>query len=443
MKNTYILRYSWKDIWHTTNRPFTLINIIAIVVSVTTLVLLLGGLQSFEDNRENKIDAAGLAIEATSYEESKISQEQRESLAKLANVKSSHWWKPTLFVFYKKKGGLFEKASGQTIDLQDPILENLKDVRNNARVTFLDKSKIKDSAYDEIGIIIPFGMLKQLKYLPEAVNVEQEKTWKHIPLPKTIRVRIKEKGLGGMPMIFDLPIIGIVDDKTLGRYLVTKECYEMLGLQWNTNFMPHLKKRDGSPLFPDQKPTNTPPPSIQRSADTHVSVYVDDRQQLLPVLRKIRVLGLRASSALEFFLQDYQQQETFFIAAASGICFALFLFTGVILFATFYALTLRKRKEIGILKSCGASSWLVTKIFVLQALNIGFLAISVGIASGVLLGSQLSQYAKEKLDTNVFSMPEQYLVFIFGYGLLFCLLVTFIPVRMAVKVDADTVIRAN
>lgn len=443
MKNTYILRYSWRDIWHTTNRPFTLINIVAIVVSVTTLVLLLGGLQAFQNSSNDRIGETGLSIEATAHEESKISKEQKESIAQLKNINYSYWWKPTLFLFYNAQGHLYDGIGGRTVDLQDPLLKNLKDIRNNDNISFFDKSQIKDSVFGEIGIIVPFVMLKQLSFLPPSAVINQEKTWKHIPLPKTLRIRIKEQG--GVAMDFDLPIVGIISGATSGRYLVTKECYEILGLQWNSEFMPHLKKRDGSPVFPDAKSTDSPPPSLQPSNDTHASIYVSDRKHLLSVLQKVRGLGLRASSALEFHLQDYEQQETFFIAAASGICFALFLFTGVILFATFYALTLRKRKEIGILKSCGASSWLVTKIFVLQALNIGFLAITCGIASGVLLGTQLSEYIQEKIQTSAsfFSMPQQYVVFIFGYGLLFCLLVTFIPVRMAVKVDADTVIRAN
>ena len=58
MQATYILKYVWSDLWHKANRPFSLINIIAIGLATAVLVILLGSFLAFRRNGEELMDRA-------------------------------------------------------------------------------------------------------------------------------------------------------------------------------------------------------------------------------------------------------------------------------------------------------------------------------------------------------------------------------------------------
>ena len=447
MKLSYILRYSWQDIWSASNRTFTLINLIAITISISVFIVLAGGFLAFRENGKQMMDQMGLGIEVSAQQERELTPDERSRLQKIKGVSASYTWTPSLFFFYNNQGALRDIIGGRTVDLRDPLLSSLRDIRGDKPVRFLDKGQLKHKLYDELGLIVPFVMLKQLAYLPPTATVDKPDSWKQIPLPNKLSIRIKSRD--GTPAVVGLPIVGIVADLEGGRYLVTKDCDQIFGNQWRDEYRPFLQDRHGGKLFPQaMMPADKSNPLAKRKqnyVNTHATVYAQGRDEVLPLLQLIRgELSLKADCALEYYLEDYKQQETFFIAAVGGICLVMFFFSGVVLFATFQALILRKTQEIGILKACGSSKILVYVIFALQALLISALSVIFGVSIGLGAGWKLSSNIQKALQLKKgqwFVFPPEYLALLFGLSLLFCLLVTFFPVRMAVKVDPDRVMR--
>ena len=447
MKLNYIVRYSWQDLWSASNRTFTLINLIAITISISVFIILAGGFLAFRENGKQMIDQMGLGIEVSAQQERELTPKEREQLAKLKGVSASYSWTPSLFFFYNKQGALRDVIGGRTVDLRDPLLASLRDIRSNKPVRFLGKGQLKAGDYDELGLIVPFVILKQLDYLPPTATADKPDSWKQIALPDKLTIRIKSRD--GEPTVVGLPIVGIVSEIEGGRYLVTKDCDQLLGNHWRDDYRPFLQDRHGRKLFPQATaPAGQPNPLVGRQpkyVSTHATVYAKSRDEVLPLLQLIRgELNLKADCALEYYLEDYQQQETFFIAAVGGICLVMFFFSGVVLFATFQALILRKTQEIGILKACGSSKILVYIIFALQALLISSLSVLLGAGIGLGSGWELSGYIQNTLQLKKgqwFIFPPEYLALLFGLALLFCMMVTFFPVRMAVKVDPDRVMR--
>ncbi|HON44796.1 MAG TPA: FtsX-like permease family protein, partial [Planctomycetota bacterium] len=130
---------------------------------------------------------------------------------------------------------------------------------------------------------------------------------------------------------------------------------------------------------------------------------------------------------------------------AGGICCIMFFFSGVILFSTFQSLILRKLKEIGILKACGASKFLIYQIFSLEAILVSTLSSLIGVGLGTLFGFKMDSWLQEYLqlpESTWFLLPTYFIVAVFLGGICFCLCVTFFPIRMAVRVDPDVVIRS-
>lgn len=448
MNTSYIVRYIWRDIWHSVNRPFTLINLIAIGISTAVLVLLAGGFFAFQANAEKVMDKLGLSIEVTAREERVISDEVRQKLGKLPGMSAISWWTPIRFLFYDKGERLHEEIEGRTLDMKDPVVSSFQDFRTKEPIRFKTKQELGKDYYDELGFIAPFLVLKQLGYIPPAASAEKIETWKNLDLPTHLEIRLLKDGPSEAPSRVRLPIVGILPESEGGRYFVTKDCYKIFLHAWQDAFMPFLMDRYNRPLFPDakQKATTTPVffGGIPSDPDTHATVYANTRKDILPLLQEIRGMGLKADCALEDYLGDYEEQEIFFMASGGGICVVMFFFAGVILFSTFQALILRKLKEIGILKACGFSPWLIYKIFLGEAITLSGMSTLLGILLGVWGGNAISQFVQKEFllpDTQWFILPFFVVAAILACGIFFCILVTFLPVTTAVKVDPDVVIR--
>ena len=448
MKFRYMVKYVWLDIWHKQNRPFTLINLLALTITTTVLVVLLGGFLAFRRNSEQLLDRQSLSIEITTKGEGVIAEAMKQQLAGLQGMASLQWWTPTIFLFYTQDGRLCDGISGRTVAVSDPLLDSLRDLRNNQTIRFLGRKELGHGLYDELGIIVPFLMLKQLAYLPPAASWSKPETWKAHPLPTKIKFMIRESRTGATPVDIELPVVGIVADIEGGRYLITKDCYRILGSGWNNAWRSQLKDRRQQLLFADAKGSAGQEPlaiaKLPAPPDTHGTAYVKQRSNLLPLLKSIRDRGLKADCAMEYTLRDYQQQETFFIAAGGGICWTLFFFSGVILFATSQAMVLRKLKEIGILKACGASKPLVHYLFAMQTTLISGMASIFGIILGTGCAVYLAYVAQTYLQLamrDYFLVPWPYLTGIWLFDIVFCLLITFFPVYSCVRLDPDQVMK--
>lgn len=448
MKRRYIFRYVWHDLWHSSNRPFTLINLIAIGISTAVLVLLAGAFFAFKENGEKMMDKLGLSLEVTSHEEKNISDELRQKISQLPGVSSTAWWTPTIFLFYDKQGRLYDGIGGRTIDMEDPLMETFQDFRSKSAIRFKSKKEL-NTPYNELGIIVPFVIMKQLGYLPAAASPDKPETWQNIAFPSHLQIMAREDKLTSIPLIVSLPLLGILPESENGRYFVTKDCYTIFGYTWRNEFRPYLWDRNKNPLFPGSNPepgmTNPLEKELPFPPPSHVTLYAMNRNTLLPLLHHVRSLGLKADCVLEDYLKDYQQQEIFFMASAGGICLVMFFFSGVILFSTFQALILRKLKEIGILKACGSSQFLVYRIFLFEAALISTMSTLFGSGLGAWAGVQMSCFIQKEFimpDIVWYNLPPLFLAIVFIFGIVFCLLVTFFPVRMAVKSDADILIRS-
>jgi len=437
VKKNYIAKYVWKDIWYRGNRPFTLINLIAVGIATAVFVILAGSFMAFEKNTDAMMDSLGLSIEISSKEEQAMPDNIREELHHLENISSLHWWTPTSLLFYDKDGTLRAGLAGRTVELADPLVLSLRDIRSQEPIRFLPKEKMKDAWYDELGIIVPLLILKQLSYLPASADATKPETWKDENFPTHLRMRLRTSDV-------ELPIIGVAAETENGNYLMTKDCYTIFALAWHEIWKTNLLDRKGNPIFPNVTQIKIAH-TVPKMKDTHATAYAQTREDIIPIIHHIRSMGLRATSGLEDYIDDYEQQETFFIAAAGGICCIMFFFSGVILFSTFQSLILRKLKEIGILKACGASKFLIYQIFSLEAILVSTLSSLIGVGLGTLFGFKMDSWLQEYLqlpESTWFLLPTYFIVAVFLGGICFCLCVTFFPIRMAVRVDPDVVIRS-
>jgi cell division protein FtsX len=448
MYANYMLKYVWSDLWHKSNRPFTLINLVAISLATAVLVILLGSFLAFQRNGEQLMDRVGLSIEIHAGPNQTITDEVKPKLQSLQGVSSLQWWTPALFLFYSQQGRLCDNIRGRTVDLSDPLLATLRDMRGQQKIRLLSRQELGDRAYDELGIIVPFIMLKQLSYLPQSASYNNPASWRNQTFPEKIRIAVKENLPGATPIEVDLPVLGVVEDIEGGRYLLSKDCYRMFGYNWRNVFKPLLQDRQGRPMFANAGEATDEARKLLASMpafpDSHGTVYAQKPEHLIPLLKQVRSLGLKAECALENHLEGYEQQKSFFMAVAGGISLTMFFFCGVILFATFKALVLSKWKEIGILKACGASRTLVYLLFALHVILLSGMATIMGMAIGAGGATQIGKLLQKQLElqnSQWFWMPLEYMTGLLTFFVGFCLIVAFFPVRAAARVDPDSVMR--
>lgn len=449
MKFDYILKYAWNDLWHFENRSFTYINLIAVCISTTILILLSGAFIAFQANRDKMVSKTGLRIEVNAAEDRQINNKEEKDLLALEGVDTVHWWTPTILLFYNKQGRLFDGIGGRTIDANDPLMESLKDVRTNKRIAFKNKKEL-GTVYDEVGIIVPFIVLKRLSFIPAKARGDRPETWKDVEFPKYLKIMIRESKRGAQPIDLKLPIVGIVSELE-GRYLLTKDCYKIIGNKWQNDFRGILKDRNGKNIFPEFAKEKISITFIQKmqkiigkQEKDYATVYAKNRNNILPLIKNIRELGLKADCSLEDYLGKYKQQELFFMAVAGGICIVMLFFSGVVLFATFQALILRKFKEIGILKASGANNTLVYKIFLMESVIMASKSLFIGIVIGILTGVFTGNYIQKALEygqKEIFVISYPSIAAIFFLGVSFCVAITFLPIRVATGVEPDKVMR--
>ncbi|NUM34789.1 MAG: FtsX-like permease family protein [Candidatus Brocadiae bacterium] len=176
------------------------------------------------------------------------------------------------------------------------------------------------------------------------------------------------------------------------------------------------------------------------------SLYLRDRKFIHETLESLRSMGLFASSPLERYLKTFSRQESFF-TGATIVIFSLVLFlSSVVLFSTFYSSILRKRKEIGIFKAYGASSFLVLILFYIQTTVIVFLGcisgIAIGFQTGIFLSKSLNHFAHLSQGGLEFSLPLSSVFGLTSVMLLTSWIAVFIPARIAISVDPAEVVRS-
>jgi lipoprotein-releasing system permease protein len=116
--------------------------------------------------------------------------------------------------------------------------------------------------------------------------------------------------------------------------------------------------------------------------------------------------------------------------------------------ASLILLVMEKHRDIGILKTMGASANSVTAIFMMQGLIIGLVGTLVGASAGYLASTVLTRYQLIKVPADVYQMsympfrvlPLDFALVVIG-AILVCFIATIYPSRQAAKLDPVQALR--
>jgi lipoprotein-releasing system permease protein len=177
---------------------------------------------------------------------------------------------------------------------------------------------------------------------------------------------------------------------------------------------------------------------------TGVEVKVDD-------IYNVRSIGnnIQAKLGLPYYTRNWMEMHKNIFAALQLEKIAMFVILAMIVFvaafniaSTLIMVVMEKNKDIAILKSMGASSGGIMKIFMFEGLIIGFFGTFLGFVSGYIICFLLKRYEFIKLDPNVYyisTLPVKMvwsdISLIAVSSLLLCLLATIYPAWQASKLD--------
>lgn len=119
------------------------------------------------------------------------------------------------------------------------------------------------------------------------------------------------------------------------------------------------------------------------------------------------------------------------------------------MFNTMTVTFLERTKEIGIMKSIGASRKDILLIFILESTIMGFLGGAAGLALGILTGTifnslvNLIAWRFGGKPVALFSYPLWFLLFILGFAILIGFLTGIVPARRASRIDPLEALRSR
>jgi len=181
-----------------------------------------------------------------------------------------------------------------------------------------------------------------------------------------------------------------------------------------------------------------------------IQLHVDDIYRAPAIARDVSDrLGDR------YYAQDWGQMNKALFSALTLEKLAVSLAIGLIVIvaalnivASLILLVMEKHRDIGILKTTGASARSVTAIFMAQGLLIGAIGTGVGAALGLAVSYVCNRYQLIRVPTDVYQVA--YLPFIvlgvdFAFvvtvAVLICFLATIYPSRQAARLDPATALR--
>jgi lipoprotein-releasing system permease protein len=134
--------------------------------------------------------------------------------------------------------------------------------------------------------------------------------------------------------------------------------------------------------------------------------------------------------------------------AVSLTIFLIVMVAALNIVASLILLVMEKHRDIGILKTMGASANSVTTIFMMQGLIIGLVGTSVGAAAGYVASTVLTRYKLIKVPADVYQMsympfrvlPLDFALVVIG-AILVCFIATLYPSRQAAKLDPVQALR--
>jgi lipoprotein-releasing system permease protein len=166
-------------------------------------------------------------------------------------------------------------------------------------------------------------------------------------------------------------------------------------------------------------------------------------------------LSIPAQLGPEYVTQDWaDMNKSLFSAlglekiAISLTIFLIVMVAALNIVASLILLVMEKHRDIGILKTMGASANSVTAIFMMQGLIIGLVGTLVGASAGYLASTVLTRYQLIKVPADVYQMsympfrvlPLDFALVVIG-AILVCFIATIYPSRQAAKLDPVQALR--
>jgi lipoprotein-releasing system permease protein len=165
--------------------------------------------------------------------------------------------------------------------------------------------------------------------------------------------------------------------------------------------------------------------------------------------------SIPATLGSQYVTQDWADMNKSLFSALGLEKMAISLTIGLIVMvaalnivASLILLVMEKHRDIGILKTMGASARSVTAIFMMQGLIIGIIGTTVGASAGYALSSLMTRYRLIRVPADVYQMsyvpfrvlPLDILVVVVG-AVLICFFATIYPSRQAAKLDPVQALR--
>jgi lipoprotein-releasing system permease protein len=177
---------------------------------------------------------------------------------------------------------------------------------------------------------------------------------------------------------------------------------------------------------------------------TGIEVKVDDIYNVGNIGRNIQ-----AKVGLPYSTRTWMEMHKNIFAALQMEKLAMFVILAMIVFvaafniaSTLIMVVMEKNKDIAILKSMGASSGGIMKIFMFEGLIIGVFGTFLGFVSGYLICFLLKRYEFIKLDPNVYYISTLPVKMVWGdilviavSSMALCLLATIYPAWQASRLD--------
>ncbi|MBN1574363.1 MAG: ABC transporter permease [Deltaproteobacteria bacterium] len=177
---------------------------------------------------------------------------------------------------------------------------------------------------------------------------------------------------------------------------------------------------------------------------TGIEVKVDDIYNVSNIGKNIQ-----AKLGLPYYTRNWMEMHKNIFAALQMEKIAMFVILAMIVFvaafniaSTLIMVVMEKNKDIAILKSMGASSGGIMKIFMFEGLIIGVFGTFLGFVSGYIICFLLKRYEFIKLDPNVYyisTLPVKIvwsdILVIAASSLVLCLLATIYPAWQASRLD--------
>ena len=351
----------------------TLISVIGVILGVAVLIVVLAVMTGFTDLAKSKLLETGshAQIRKAGVEVNDSARSPEENAASR-----------------RKIGVLFEDETddivklGTEIDpkakalpvLLSPVLLQVNGTYNPKALVAFDPTKADTSAFD---------LEKMVKKGKLSLDIHE------IGISDVIA---EEFGLTvGSKVLLHSPtrLAGLVEqDKKTGKYKASKKAEYYLPAEYVVSFIFSFDKYDFDRQFMFLSLDNADDLfKLDPGCATHVYVWVDDPFHMDNFLDDLRgSLSKRHPDLAVLSWKDLNEKYLGVLAVEKNMMFFLLAF--IVLVAAFsiantlITTVIQKTKEIGLLKSMGADSFSIMRIFILQGLFVGL----IGTAGGVFLG---------------------------------------------------------